>query len=92
MASTTYPAPTLYEMEPLETGKDTSFAQQPSKETTLYPPHCAEDPIPVDTSNLEQAKYAEGGYGWTIVLCTFTICLHFMGTSIRDESERLHRH
>jgi len=40
------------------------------KDLEHYAPAAAEDPIPQDTAeNDEQAQYAEGGFGWTIVLC-----------------------
>jgi hypothetical protein len=70
MLSTTEPRSQTYEMEILATA--TPLVREPSTQKDLehYAPAAAEDPLPQDVAdNDEQAQYAEGGFGWTIVLC-----------------------
>lgn len=72
MLSTAEPRSQTHEMEILAT--DAPLVREPSTQKDLehYAPAAAaaEDPLSQDVAdNDEQAQYAEGGFGWTIVLC-----------------------
>lgn len=70
MLSTAEPRLQTHEMEILATDAPLVRELSTQKDLEHYAPAAAEDPVPQDTAdNDEQAQYAEGGFGWTIVLC-----------------------